>query len=287
MAVKADKQGQIAKRTTGGGGGKPEIVTLLERMAPELKKALPRHLSPDRMSRIALTALRQSPRLLESTPASFLGAIISAAQLGLEPNTPLGQAYLVPYKNKRINKYEAQLQIGYQGMLDLARRSGLVASVYAHVVREGDEFSYQLGLHPDLVHVPSELEGREDQAVTHVYAVARLKDGDPIFIVLTKKDVEKYRARSLASNDGPWVTDWDAMACKTAVRRLYTWLPKSAELANAIALDEAPEHGHQSAAWDGAVTDALKRQGLEIEAEGAEVAPQLDEKPPREPGEDG
>lgn len=211
---------------------KPDLYAALERMKPAIASALPKHCSPDRMARIALTALRTVPKLAECTPQSFFGAIMQASQLGLEVCSPLGMAYIIPYGT------EATLIIGFQGLMDLARRSGMVKSIRAHEVCENDAFSWELGLDPKLYHKPSEGErGR----MTHVYAVAKLSDGEPIFTVLTMQQVDSYRARSRASKSGPWVTDYESMARKTAVRRLFTWLPKSAEMAQAVQSDDASE----------------------------------------------
>lgn len=209
-----------------------DMVGYLKTMGPAIATALPKHISADRIARVAMTALRSKPKLQECTPLSFYGALLTAAQLGLEVNTPLGHAYLIPYGR------ECTFQLGYQGMLDLARRSGLVKSIRAHEVYERDLFDYEYGLNPMLKHKPA--EGERGQ-VTHVYAVAKLLDDEPLFTVLTVAEVESYRARSRAAKDGPWVTDWIAMAKKTAVRRLYTWLPKSVEMANAHAADDSPE----------------------------------------------
>jgi len=215
---------ELAKRDAG-------LLGLLEKMKPAIAQALPKHISAERMARIAMTAVRSNAQLAKCSPVSFLGSLLQASQLGLEVNTPLGHAYLIPYKDV------ATLVIGYQGMLDLARRSGLVKAIYAHPVFEGDEFDYELGLEPKLRHKPKE----QSDVLTHVYAVARLLTGEPIFTVLTRAKVETFRARSRASGSGPWVTDFDAMAMKTAVRRLWSWLPKSAEQAVAQRLDEALE----------------------------------------------
>jgi len=253
--------GQIVPRN---GGQKKDLRGLLQQMTPEIAKALPKHVKPDRMARIALTALNSTPKLADCTPASFLGSIVQAAQLGLEVNTPLGQAYLIPYKTT------CQLIIGYQGMLDLARRSGLVRAIYAFAVREGDEFSWTLGLNPSVTHVPSTDPGRESQQLTHVYAVAKLEGGEPLFTVLTRAEVEKYRKRSMAGNSGPWVTDYEAMALKTAIRRLFRWLPKSAEMAHAVAVDEAPELGRSQLESAPEVIEALQSQGVDVAGELAE-----------------
>jgi recombination protein RecT len=257
--------GEIVPRTDKPKDG---LAELLQRMTPEIARAVPKHVNPDRMVRIALTSLRMNPALLECSPASFLGCVMSAAQLGLEIGGPLALAYLIPFKK------ECTLIVSYRGMMNLARRSGMVSAIYAYEVREGDKFSYRLGLNPNIDHEPSEDAAREDKPLTHVYAVAKLKDGEPLFTVLTKAQVEKYRSRSRAKDSGPWVTDYAAMALKTAVRRLFTWLPQSAEMALAAALDEAPEIGQrQAAVWDPTVTDALQSHGIDVAGELVEGEP--------------
>ena len=234
------------------------LAAMLVKMAPEMSRALPKHLNADRMNRIVLTALRMNPKLAECSPASFFGCVLSAAQLGLEPNTPLGHAYLIPRKG------EVTLQIGYQGMIQLARNSGELSSIYAEPVYPGDEFTVTLGLTRDIRHVPSDAPDRESRPLSHVYAVAKLKSGDVVFVVLTRAQVERYKSRGAG---GPaWQTDFAAMATKTAIRRLFTWLPKSAEMAQAAALDEAPEIGKVQV-WDSTVTAALEAHGMEAPEE--------------------
>ncbi|MDR1548406.1 MAG: recombinase RecT, partial [Hungatella sp.] len=126
------------------------IVDMVKALAPEIERALPSILTPERFTRIALSAINNTPKLAECTPMSFIAALMNAAQLGLEPNTPLGQSYLIPYKNKGI--LECQFQIGYRGMIDLAYRNERIQSVEAHTVYEHDTFEYELGLNPKLIH---------------------------------------------------------------------------------------------------------------------------------------
>jgi recombination protein RecT len=205
----------------------PTLAQLIERMKPEIGRALPKHLNPDRMARIATTVLRQTPALARTTPESFLGALLTASQLGLEPG-PTGEAYFVPYGNT------CTFIPGYRGLIKLARQSGQVADVYAEIVYETDEYKVTLGLNRDLVHVPgAEPRGKP----VAVYAVAKFKDGTTTFVTMTAAEVEAIRKRSKASGNGPWVTDWAAMARKTAVRQLSKWLPLSAEFNTAVALD--------------------------------------------------
>lgn len=200
------------------------LAKMINQMAPAIVRALPKHITAERIARIAITAVRTNAKLAACSPQSFMGALLQSAQLGLEINTPLGHCYLVPYGQ------EATLIVGYKGRLELARRSGLVKSLRAYVVREGDEFDYAYGTDPFIKHVPQD----DDMAgMIRVYAVAKLLDGEPVFTVLSRAKVESYRARSRAKDSGPWVTDYDAMAMKTAVHRLATWMPQSPEMARA------------------------------------------------------
>lgn len=215
------------------------LAELLMGQKDQIALAIPKHMTADRMLRISMTALRTTPKLAECTPASFLSCVMSAAQLGLEVNTPLGHAYLIPRKNKGV--MECTLLVGYQGMIDLARRSGQLRRIHAYVVREGDHFAWTLGLDPDIQHRPG--SGNESKPITHAYAVARLQSGDDVFAVLTRGELEKRRKRG-ASGSGiktPWDTDYDAMALKSAVRALWAFLPKSSEMAMAVSLEEAHE----------------------------------------------
>jgi recombination protein RecT len=273
---KTNGNGEIVVAKKEGNGTAPTLATLLDKMKSEIARAVPKHVNPDRMARVALTALRTTPGLAETDAASFAGSIMSCAQLGLEPNTPLGHAYLIPRWSNKRKCTEATLLLGYQGMIALARRSGEVGAIYAYVVREGDDFAWSLGLNPDVRHVPSDDPAREEKPITHAYAVAKLKNedgtpGDSVFVVLTRPQIDARRGRGGGSDKdkyGPWVTDYESMALKTAVRALWRWLPKSTEMARAEALEEAPEAGKsQVAAWDPAVTDALARKGLVTEAE--------------------
>jgi recombination protein RecT len=234
-------------------------------MQGEIARALPKHITPERMARVALTAMRNTPDLAYSDEVSFLGSVLALAQLGLEPNTPLGQAWLIP--RKRGGGLETTGVIGYQGYQALAFRSGLVASVESRIVFGDDTFDYRYGTDPRIDHKPDEKEERTDpQRVRYAYAVGFMLTGRPIFEVLTRAQVEKRRARSAAGKSGPWVTDWIAMARKTAVRALWPQLPKSAEMVMANALDEAHDLGKPvaSAIVDGPAAEVLDAMGVEL-----------------------
>lgn len=209
-----------------------------ETVEKSLVTALPKHLSADRMARVTLTAIRTVKDLWRCTPVSFSASILGLAQLGLEPNTQLGHAYLIPRIMSRSQSWECTVIVGYQGYLELARRSGLVRGIYAHVVRDGEEFDFERGLHQKLVHRGKAPYGT---LVTHAYAVAHLVDAhaDPLFEVLARDEIEARRriGASGSNHSTPWDTHYDAMAKKSALRALWAWLPKSAEMAEAAALD--------------------------------------------------
>jgi recombination protein RecT len=203
----------------------------------QISLALPKHMTADRLARIALTEVRKTPQLATCDQASFLGAIMQCAQLGLEPGSALGHAYLLPFENRRKGITEVQFIVGYRGMLDLARRSGQILSLEARAVYAADKFHVSLGLNPDLTHEP-DWEAADRGQLRFVYAVAKLKDGGTQFDVMSRADVDRVRAKSRAGNSGPWVDHFEEMAKKTVLRRLFKWLPISIELASAVEQDE-------------------------------------------------
>lgn len=216
------------------------IRELLEKAKGQIKLALPKHLSPERLLRIAMTSVQKTPELLDCDRTSLLGAVIQAAQLGLEPDGVLGHGYLIPFKGK------VQFIPGYRGMIDLSRRSGQLSTIYAEVVHANDTFAYEMGLHPTLTHKPSEDENPGE--MTHVYAVAKLKDGGEQFCVLSKRQVMAIKAKSAAANSSrsPWNTgenDFEEMCKKTAIRRLWKMLPVSVEMATAVDLHDKADMG--------------------------------------------
>jgi recombination protein RecT len=218
------------------------VMGLLEQMKSEIARCLPKHLTPERMTRIAMTELRKTPKLQECDPMSFIASIMQASQLGLEPGI-LGSCYLIPFWNSAIGKFECTFMPGYRGFLDLARRSGQIISLVARSVYENDEFSYEFGLKEDIKHKPAM---NDKGGLVAVYAIALLKDGGHQFEVMSKADVEQIRATSKSKDKGPWVTNYDEMAKKTVLRRLFKWLPCSVEMQKAVSLDELQEAGIQN-----------------------------------------
>lgn len=221
--------------------GPNTIHGFLEKYKGEIARALPKHMTADRMARIALTEFRKNPDLMKCDPATLFGAVVQCAQLGLEPGGSLGHAYLLPFKNNKRNCMDVQFIVGYRGMIDLARRSGQIISISARAVHANDQFSYEFGLHEDLKHKPD--ESGNPGALTHVYAVARLKDGGVQFDVMSKSEIDRVRAQSKASGSGPWSSHYEEMAKKTVIRRLFKYLPVSIEMATAVTLDERVDAG--------------------------------------------
>ena len=218
---------------------KPEQKSMqqyIKTMEGEIKKALPSVITPERFTRIVLSAISVNPKLGSCTPASFLGAMMTSAQLGLEVNTPLGQAYVLPYNNKGVQ--EAQFQLGYKGLIDLAYRSGEVESIQAHVVYENDDFACEYGLEPKLSHRPADSNRGEP---VKVYAVFKTKSGGFGFEVMSMDDVRRHAAKySKAYNSAfsPWKTNFEEMAKKTVLKRVLKYAPLKSDFVRAAVQDE-------------------------------------------------
>ena len=212
------------------------VNDLIESLKPQLARALPAHMKPDKFARLALTTIRTTPKLLDCNQQSLMGAIMTAGQLGLEFG-PLGHVYLVPYNNKKLGRMDAQLIIGYKGYMELVHRSGEVSPPYVYIVYEKDFYEREFGLERKLVHKPPKI-GEDRGKPIAVYAVAKMKDGDVQYIEMTMKEVDAIRRRSAASDSGPWVTDHEAMVKKTAIKQLCKWLPLSIEVSRALTADE-------------------------------------------------
>ena len=207
---------------------KNELSSMINRMGGEIAKALPSVITPERFTRIVLSAISTTPKLAECSTKSFLGAMMTAAQLGLEPNTPIGQAYLIPYGGN------VQFQVGYKGLIELFTRGG-GRNVTAEAVYANDEFEYELGLEPKLVHKPAM---RDRGEVIAYYATYHTKDGGFGFAVMSKDDVDQHRKKFSKAVNSPWNTNYDEMAKKTVIKKALKYAPISIEFAQAIAYDE-------------------------------------------------
>jgi len=249
---------QSLKQTAGlpaNQAGIGNVKSFFESQKGVLLAVLPKHMSADRMLKIALGAMRTTPKLMECTTESLFGAIVQCSQLGLEPNTPLGHAYLIPFEKKRkqgnqwvTEKVETQIVLGYKGLIDLARRSGQVVSISAHEVCQNDAFEYAYGLDERLHHVPA---FGDRGPVIAFYAVAKLVGGGHAFEVMSVRQIEEIRdasqnykfARDKATT--VWGQHFVEMGRKTVLRRLFKYLPVSIELATASHLDARNASGEE------------------------------------------
>ncbi len=214
---------------------KPQSMKdLLVKMEPQIRNALPKQIGVERFVRTALTALSTNPKLGTCDQKSFLGSLMQAAQLGLEPNTPMGQAYLIPYSGK------VQFQIGYKGILDLCYRSRQFKTIYAMEVYAEDHFKCNYGTDPNIEHIPADAP---KGAPIKYYAVYVTVDGGVSFRVWSREKIEAHAKKTSqafrSGNDSPWKDWFDEMAKKTVLRDLLKYAPKSAEVSQAIAHDGA------------------------------------------------
>lgn len=263
------------------------VKKFFESQKATLAAVLPKHVSPDRMLKIALGALRTTPKLMNCTVESLMGSIVQCSQLGLEPNTPLGHAYLLPYNNRKKGTIEVQIIFGYKGLIDLARRSGQIVSIAAHEVCQNDQFEYEYGLDERLTHKPA-LNNRGE--VIAFYSVAKLVGGGYAFEVMSREQVEAIRNESnnykfdKDKASTVWGQHFVEMGRKTVLRRLFKYLPVSIELATATALEGKVDHDSQG--LDNVLSGEFTV--LDDEAPQAEDEPQPEAEPqalPHEPAE--
>lgn len=224
--------------------GKDALTTLFESKEAIIKAALPNNLSVERFVRVGISAFRVNDNLqkaVKANPLSALGAFMQSAQLGLEPNTPLGMAYLIPY-NSKDRGMEVQFQIGYQGLKDLAERSGKYKIIHTKEIHDGEKFLVEYGIEPDLKHTPNFPRKGEP---LYYYAAYVLKDGGKDFVIMSKEDIvahAKKFSKAYDSNSSPWRTNFDAMARKTVLKLLLKSAPKAIEVAQAISMDSSTKN---------------------------------------------
>jgi recombination protein RecT len=220
---------------------KDQVKYLLSQNADVIKAALPKHLSAERLLQVATQVAITTPGLKNCYVPSLIGAIMQCTMMGLEPNTVLGHAYLIPFRNKQKNRTDVQVIIGYKGLIDLARRSGEIVSIAAHEVCQNDHFDYMYGLVERLEHKPAE---GDRGPITHFYAVAHMKDGGHAFEVMTRAAVELIMKGSQSKGEyGPWKDFFAEMGRKTVWRRLAKYCPISVDLARGVALDDTSAKG--------------------------------------------
>lgn len=236
--------GQITKASSGVPAGKGTFKALVEHCAPQLQAVMPKGFKAERLVQMAVAAYSRTPKLAQCSNTSILSCCLQCATLGLEPSAVdgLGRAYILPYWNKNTKSYEAQFMLGKNGMIELARRSGEVKSIRTQCVYDDDDFEYwedESGVH--FSYRPNLDSVHDAEHMRLVFLSCHLKDGGLVLLVMSKPEVDAVRRRSQASSNGPWVTDFEAMAEKTVIRRAFNrgMLPRSVEVANAVAHDES------------------------------------------------
>lgn len=235
--VARTEQATVAKKET--------METFLKRLAPEMQRAMPATMSGDRVARIALTLVRQSDlangaaRLSECTPQSFAAALMTSVALGLEPGIN-GESYLIPYRDRRNDIVECQLQIGYQGMQKLAWQSPVMQGLGSGFVWPEDEFDYDMGMGTHLHHKPAKgIKRTAKDWPSLFYAWATLKTGGRHIVVLDREEVKALRQGKEGPDPrfkGGDPQHW--MSRKTCTKQLLKPLPKSVEAYWAIQVDE-------------------------------------------------
>lgn len=275
--------------SNGNGNAAKKTMTIRDHLQSpaiieEIGKALPRHMKPERMARIAMTALTRTPMLSDCTQQSFFRCLLDLSQWGLEPDGR--RAHLIPFRDNRSGTVECTLIIDYKGYVELAYRSGYVKNIHADVVREGDLFSYNLGIVER--HTPWAFRNDADKPekegeIIAAYCIVQLKGEATKCEVLTRSEIDSIRSRSKAGRSGPWVTDYSEMAKKTAFRRVSKWLPLSAEVHDAFERDddrlaiESPSYrrieqqqfASRSAALEHRLTDMMSAEGEPVDSDEA------------------
>ncbi|WP_263082111.1 recombinase RecT [Endozoicomonas sp. Mp262] len=222
---------------------KNTMLQLIESRKNKIEEALGNHasLNADKLIRVVSTDMRKNPKLGQCSPESILGAVIQAATVGLEPGGVLGHCYLVPYWNHKRQSLECQFLLGYRGMIKLARQSGEIANIEARVVYENDRFDICYGTESRIDHQPC-LDG-DPGLIKGVYGLAKLTSGEYYMEWMPLQKIEEIRTRSKSSNDGPWQTDYEEMAKKTVVRRMFKYLPVGDAEQKAAQKEEQDELG--------------------------------------------
>lgn len=230
------------------------LRTMIEEASKELGRALPQHLRAERLVRIALTNIRTVPELAKCSPESFLGALFTAAQLGVEPVA--GRAYILPFNNSRKKPdgtwhtvKEAQFVMGYRGLVELFYRHEKSLMLNWGVVKAKDEFSYELGTEAFLKHIPA--SGDRGETIGF-YVIADLGKAKPFHYMSLAECLEHGKKHSKTYDkkaekffdNSPWQTSREAMCLKTVLNQLCKVLPLSFELQQAIEQDESSREYH-------------------------------------------
>ncbi|MCI1643796.1 MAG: recombinase RecT [Bifidobacterium crudilactis] len=219
------------------------LKDMLMKSWPRIQAVIGNNMSGERLYQLCVSTINKEPKLAECSPESVLSCFMKCSALGLEPSSVdgLGRAYILPYgnRNSRTGEKDATFIIGYKGIIDLARRSGAIKSLHAQAVYEGDEFeSWEDESGQHFKFRQDRNAEHSEQKLTDVFVNAQLMTGGFVFEHMTRAEIDKIRGRSKASHNGPWVSDYEAMAKKTVIRRVFPYLPVSVNAAQAVGADE-------------------------------------------------
>jgi recombination protein RecT len=217
-----------------------EFRTFLEGRRNTLERISGKMIDPDKVVQTVIFCMTKNPALMGCTRTSVMRSVLQACEMGLVPGAGNGDGYLIPYGK------ECTFIPGYQGLVRLTLDSEYVVCIDAVAVYEGDEFRIERGLYPNLIHIPGRCT--DPKKLTDVYVVWQTKHNTRHFERMTREEVDAIRARSKAGSNGPWVTDYAAMARKTVIRRASKLWPKSRAMEKALALDNAHDTGDYSLA---------------------------------------
>lgn len=220
----------------------------MERLKPQLALALPKHLTADRMARLALTAFSTSPKMQECDMKSIAASIMTAGQLGLEPGVN-GAGFLIPYGRT------CTFVPGWKGLVDLVARSGR-GTVYSGVIFKDQKYTFTDGSNRELIiHNETDLDAPED--ITHAFAIGWVKDAAmPIIELWRVSKIEKHRDKYNKVGQKHYsFRDWEMYCRKIPLLQVLKYMPCSVEVMNAIAISHAAEAGRGANIEDGIVID--------------------------------
>lgn len=276
----SDTNSSTAPKTNGNGQAPPpqsqaivkgpqlrlnNLKALFEKSKGSIAAVVPKHMTPERLIKIVTSAASRTPDLLDCTQESVLLAVVQAGTLGLEPNTPMHHCALVPYNNRKTGKKEAQLIVEYRGLCQLAYNSGEVLDVYAHEVRENDDFDFEYGTKKVLRH---RFDVRKPRGhVIAFYGVVKFKNGGDDFVVMTVDEVNEIREMSPGKDGEAWTKFPVPMGKKTVIRQVLKTAPMSHEKSQALgrALD------HETRIDRGDSIDVIDVFGENVDTETGEV----------------
>lgn len=209
---------------------------IMIKMKNDIESRLLSNVDFDKFLNKAINVFNSNENFKSCEIMTFINAMVECASLNLEPNSVLGQAYLVPVKFGEDCKVE--FQIGYKGMIELAYRSGKVKSLYANEVKANDEFYIDYGLEQKLVHRPCLIGDRGE--VIGYYAVYHLDSMGSSFVFMTRDEVLNHSKKySTSLGIDLWESEFDAMAKKTVIKKLLKYAPLSIDLQKSVLLDES------------------------------------------------